>query len=64
MVNQLEQEKAAGRSGRLAENVAPYNLIIVDEHGHLPIGQLLLHMISKVYEDTSELITTNFAFAD
>ena len=68
LVNQLEQEKTAGRSGRLAEKLLRYDLIAIDELGYLPFsqsgGQLLFHLISKLYENTSLLITTNLAFAD
>ena len=40
LVNQLEQEKAAGRSGRLAEKLLRHDLIVIDELGYLPFGGL------------------------
>ena len=55
LVNQLEQEKAAGRSGGLAETLLRYDVIVIDELGYLPFsqpgGQLLFHLISKLYEN-------------
>jgi DNA replication protein DnaC len=53
---------------RLAEKLLRHDLIVIDELGYLPFsqpgGQLLFHLISKLYENTLLLITTNLAFAD
>jgi len=68
LVNQLEREKQAGLSGKLAETLLRYHLIVIDELGYLPFsqagGQLLFHLISKLYEHTSLIITTNLDFKD
>jgi DNA replication protein DnaC len=68
LANTLEQEKAAGRAGRLAHQLMHLDLVILDELGYMPFSQaggaLLFHLLSKLYEHTSVIITTNLMFAE
>jgi DNA replication protein DnaC len=68
LVNALELEKAQGKAGRIALSLLRMDLVILDELGYLPFSQaggaLLFHLLSKLYEHTSVLITTNLSFTE
>lgn len=68
LVNLLERERYEGKTGRIAQGLLRTDLLILDDLGYLPFSQrggaMLFHLLSKLFEHASVVITTNLSSSE
>lgn len=68
LVDQLEHNREIGQGGALAQQLTKVDFVVIDELGYLPLskigGALLFHLLGKLHEKTSVILTTNLRFSE
>ena len=68
LINALIKEQADGNAGKIIRQLLALDGVIIDELGYIPFPKsgdaLLFHLISKLYERISVIITTCLEFGE